>query len=236
MGMNRFDGAAINALSGFLTQASTIPMFMSANVAVAGVALPASVLLLAGGVATKIIGGWAENLIDRRPIFSKRNVRLDFNRAGTIPPVANFKVVVEDDVSENFIAQYSPDEAGVVRDKMTGKQYDGDEPYMVLSLDGRANEKYAGFVPTAAGAELLDKFLAMGNEGSLQNDLDLLLEGLKLASDSKFRIRAEKLATQLERLQRLKQTDSEEYKEILAEYEAMVANIQDERLKPPELA
>ena len=83
---------------------------------------------------------------------------------------------------------------------------------------------------------MLDKFLAMGNEGSLQNDLDLLYEGLKLASDSKFSIRAEKLATQLERLQRLKQTVSEEYKEILAEYEAMVANIQDERLKPPELA
>jgi hypothetical protein len=152
-------------------------------------------------------------------------VPLSFLRPGEVPPQADFRLVAPDDVTPALLQEYSVSADGRLVDK-NGKQYDGDMPYMVISLDGRENKTYEEFAPTAASAALLEQFYGV-REGQ-QQPIQPLLDALKLYSDWTFRKRADGLAQELGKLD----TKSEQYKQKKTEYQAAIANIRNELLKP----
>ena len=97
---------------------------------------------------------------------------------------------------------------------------------MVFSLDGRKNDDYEQFAATAASAALLERFYHIG-EGQEQ-PLDILMDAVGLYNDWQFKEKAEALKAKLDAAE----TGSEEKKKLQEQYDAYVANIQTEELKP----
>ena len=107
-----------------------------------------------------------------------------------------------------------------------GAGYSGDWPYVVISLDGSEVEEYKDFEPTQASAAVLQNFFNIRDEQDAP--LDTILEGLKLYSDFKFRLEADKVQAQLKGLD----PDSEEAKKLGEKLEALKKNILQDKLKP----
>lgn len=213
---DEFPNEAFTTVSGALSAAAGIPVFLSA-----------SSYLVAAGTITKVLGELGHRLFDRGPVFSA-TVPLDFLRPGARSVAADFRLVVEDDVDPAFLRRYRLNSDGVLEDNL-GLPYAGDIPYVVISLDGRQNDAYKEFTPTAASAALLDRFLALGERQA--KPLGPLLDALKLYNDWTFRQKADELADELGKLGH----DTDEYSNTLATYDASVANIQNDLLKPKPL-
>lgn len=109
-----------------------------------------------------------------------------------------------------------------------GNPYNGHYPYVVISLDGRSEDAYKDFTPTAASAALLDRFFAI-KDGQTQ-PMDEVLEGLKLYSDYRFRMQAERLQKELGKLK----PDDPKYAKKKQELDAIKNNIMRDELKLPE--
>jgi hypothetical protein len=213
MGFDEFADELFGMISKAFTAAAGVPIFASA-----------SAYLVAAGAVTKLAGEVGKMLFDSPAVF-KATVPLSFLRPGEVPPQADFRLVCADDVSPALLQQYSVSADGRLVDA-NGNQYDGDMPYMVISLDGRENKAYEEFAPTAASAALLDQFYGV-REGQGQ-PIEMLLDALKLYSDWSFRKKADGLAQEINKLD----TKSEQYKQKKTEYQAAIANIRNELLKP----
>ncbi|MBP1731168.1 MAG: hypothetical protein H6Q55_1597 [Deltaproteobacteria bacterium] len=213
MGFDEFADELLGMLSKAFAAAAGIPIFASA-----------SAYLVAAGAITKLAGEFGSLLFDSPAVF-KATVPLSFLRPGEVPPQADFRLVCADDVSPALLQQYSVSADGRLVDA-NGKQYDGDMPYMVISLDGRESKAYEEFAPTAASAALLDQFYGV-REGQGQ-PIQPLLDALKLYSDWSFRKKADELKRELGKLN----NKSDQYKQKKTEYEAAIANIRNELLKP----
>lgn len=213
MGFDEFADELFEMISKAFAAAAGIPIFASANT-----------YLVAAGAITKLLGELGSRLFDS-PVVFKATVPLSFLRPGEVPPQADFRLVAPDDVSPALLKEYSVSADGRLVDKNV-KQYDGDMPYMVISLDGRENKTYEEFAPTAASAALLEQFYGV-REGQ-QQPIQPLLDALKLYSDWTFRKKADGLAQELGKLD----AKSEQYKQKRIEYQAAIANIRNELLKP----
>ncbi len=177
MAFDRYPEGLLNTVSSAFTGAANIPLL-----------LPAREFLLAAGGLIKITNEWAEALIDGRAAFSMTDT-IDFDVPGVAPTKADFRVFGSDAHRD---LTYKP---GVGLVSSTGTRYDGDEPYVVVSLDGAERKSLESFAPTLATAEQLKKFLNArdGTEASIE----FLLEGIKLANDITYRKEAQELAEQL---------------------------------------
>jgi hypothetical protein len=214
---DEFPDQFFNMVSSAFTQAAGVPVFLSY-----------SAYLLAAGTITRILSDVGNRLLDREPAF-KATVPLDFGRPGRIEPIADFRLVVEDDVDPNFLREYGVGPEGVLQDK-DGNRYDGDIPYVVISLDGRKVKAYEEFTPTAASSVLLQRFY--GLRENQEKPLGELMEALKLYNDWKFRQRADTAADELKEIEERGEINSVEYKQKQKEYDAAVANILNKALKP----
>lgn len=213
IGFDEFPDEIFSIAKNALTQAAGLPIFASS-----------SSYLLAAGAITKIIGDLGSRLFDSSPVF-KATEPLYFYRAGSSVPQAGYRLITEDDVNPSLLKNFKINENGqLVNDN--GEPYDGDTPYIVISLDGNEMEEYANFAPTAASAALLERFYKI-NDGQEQ-PLGPLMDALKLYNDWKFRKEADALEEEIKDLE----PDSEEYKEKKEQYDALVANILDDLLKP----
>jgi hypothetical protein len=213
IGFDEFPEEIFGMLSTALMKAAGIPIFVSQ-----------SIYLTAAGAIAKLVGEIGKRLFDSNPLF-KATVPLNFLRPGEISPIADFRLIVEDSIQESALQDLKVNEDGILVDKKE-KQFDGDFPYAVISLDGRENKTYEDFTATAAGAVLLEKFYNI-KEGQEQ-PLEPLFEAVKLYNDLQFRKKAEGIAKQLESLNK----ESEEYKMKSEAYKAAVANILNDYLKP----
>jgi hypothetical protein len=177
MTFDRFPEGLVDAIGGAFKTAANLPIL-----------LPAQNYLLAAGSVIKIVSEWGNALADGKAAFSVTDT-LDFNIPGSIPPSADFRVLGSE---EHEGLKYDP-ARGLLR--ADGKPYDGDEPYVVVSLDGAARPALETFAPTLATAEQLKQFFAMkdGTEASIE----AVVEGLKLATDLKYRDQAKNLKAAL---------------------------------------
>jgi hypothetical protein len=116
------------------------------------------------------------------------------------------------------------DEGGLVR-KDNGKPYEGDSPYVVLSVDGREHPERRTFAPTAATADMVKTFF--GSKSMSSTSIEMAMEGMKLYSDWQFRDRALSLDKQLDAT-----TEPARRNELRALRDATVKNIGKEELKP----
>lgn len=177
MAFDRFPDGLIDTISSAFGTAAEIPLL-----------LPAREYLLGAGALIKLASSWAESLIDGRASFSITD-SIDFNVPGTVPASADFRVLGSE---EHIGLRYDP-AAGLV--SSSGKAYDGDEPYVIISLDGAERKSLQDFAPTLATAEQLKRFLTAkdGAEASIQ----AVLDGLKLANDLRFRAEALRLKEEI---------------------------------------
>jgi hypothetical protein len=213
MGFQEYKKDYLEALSGAFAAAGNLPVFTAA-----------SGHLLAAGTVTKIVSSVLDRILNLGPVFSG-TFEIPWSRAGKRLRKANLAVVFDHRSGEGLTEDYRLNDAGELVHQTTGQPYDGLEPYMVISLDGRKNAAYEQFTPTAASAALLDQFFGENDdpEGAIQP----LVEALTLYNDWMFRDQARALAKEL------KATPDGAEKEALQEkYAAVIANIQHDELKP----
>lgn len=115
-------------------------------------------------------------------------------------------------------------------ERTTNKLYDGREPYIVLSLDGKARPEWEGFSPTAASATLLGKFLDV--KDGAETVLDSFVDAMKLFNDSKYRALADQARS---KLAQITDANAPEAQELKSRYQALIANILTDTMKPPPL-
>lgn len=223
---DNYDPGVLEAVSSAMTKAGGLPLFASASVALGPYAAPAAVLLLAGGMATKIVGNLLRSRFDREPEFSATD-SLSVGHPGEELLTEGFKLVTEADVDEAWRDEHRCGPDGVVRDR-DRRRYRGDVSYMVISVDGRENDKYKQFTATAASAKLLEQYYGLGEQK--MEPLEALVQGISLYSDLKYRHEADALAKKIEALG--DNGDAEELKKLKQQHEAMVKKISEDKLKP----
>jgi hypothetical protein len=211
-----FPTEAFSAVSQAFSTASSIPVF-----------LPASGYLVAAGVVTKLLGTVGKSLSDGTPAL-KRTEEVTFVNPGSEKAFAHFALLISDEVTESTLREYKVGKKGALVKVVDEESiYDGEHPYVVISMDGRANDDFKSFAPTAASAALLDKFYAV-KDGNSQV-LGALVDGLKLYNDMRFR---DKAVSTSEKLKSIADKESKEYKDLLSLYNAYVANIGTKELLP----
>jgi hypothetical protein len=176
-----FDQQIFNLIGDAFQSAAGIPIFLSN-----------SVYLIAAGATAKIAGNIFEALFDNKPVFSASEA-LDIYWPGASPVPPGFRLITDgnvDSIDKDFRKNYRVNERGQVVDTAEGL-YDGDIPYIVISLDGSLQEGLLDFTPTAASAAILSKFLGM-KDGQQQLSSSLM-DALKLYNDFKFRQEVDKI-------------------------------------------
>jgi hypothetical protein len=166
----------------------------------AGAGIPlfagASFYLLAAGTISKLIGNAGESIFDGHISF-KVTEEISFEKAGAKIPVAGFRLLVQDDFDRSTLNSHSINDDGVLVDK-DGNPYSGDQPYMVISLDGREYSNYANFTPTAATAAVMDKFYGV-KDGEASSS-EIIMDALKLYNDWSFREKAVSLKSSIDKM------------------------------------
>jgi len=230
MAFDSYDPSTLEAVSGAMTKAAGLPLFASATLALGPYAVPVGVLLLAGSVGTKIVGDLARGFLDRSAEFSA-SIDLNLAQPGEKPLTEGFKLVTEQEVSEAWRDRYRVDPDGVVRDRHTGDDYLGAVPYIVISVDGRENDRYKGFAATAAGAGLMQQYYGVGEQGA--QPLEAIISGVSLYSDLKYRNEAQELAKKITAAE--KRHDVEGAVKLRQQWEAADKKINESLLKPEPL-
>jgi hypothetical protein len=207
--VDSFPAEFIKKVGGALSGLAGIPLL-----------LPYAGILLGAGEVVKLAAGLGDALFDGRPSFSVTHA-LPFDVPGSPIVKAAFRILCADTFDAS---QYSyRDGAGLV--DANGRRYEGDEPYVVISLDGREHSELASFTPTVASAAVLQRFFHMRDGGTAA--IDTLMEGLKLVSDMRYRQKAEALQ------KKIVDTPAGPAKDKLqAELDAILKNIGNDLLKP----
>jgi hypothetical protein len=208
---DEFPDALFGKVSTALSSLAGLPIF-----------LPASGYLMASSSVVKLAGNLGQALFDGKPVFSATET-LDFDMPGATSPEAEFRVICNPDFDPTPF-RFEPKQG--LLDRATGAPYRGDEPYIVLSLDGKQRDQFAGFAPTAASATILEKFFNV--KDGTEAVLDTLLESMKLLSDSKFRSQADAVKRKLD----ASPPGSDEAKALKDRYDALLANILTDTMKP----
>ena len=206
----KFPQGFISSLSGAFSALAGIPILM-----------PYAGWLIGSGQIMKLAGDIGHALMDG-PVFSITEP-LNFDLPGTVPACADFRVLANPRLRADLF-KYK-DGVGLV--DLDGQRYAGEEPYVVVSLDGRKNDKLAKFAPTVASAAVLQRFFQV--KDGQQAVIDTLVEGLRLASDMKYRRQAEELSAEIAATK----GDAEKLDALVKELKAVRDNILTPALKPP---
>ncbi|MGG8496264.1 hypothetical protein ACQY1Q_07585 [Tenacibaculum sp. TC6] len=209
-----FNESIFEDVSSLLAKAGGIPVFA-----------PAASVLLAGSTLASIASKLGKAIFESKPFFKGDfNIRLD--TPGQIPTKAKYVLITDNKFEKEFI-NYKP--GNIVIDdsnhtkvrlvhKTTNKEYSGDAPYILISLDGREREDLKNFKPTHASAAIMEQFY--GTETNSQS-IEVVQDALMLYNDFHY---FEKAKKQKEKLEGLAE-DSEAYKSIKLLYDAYVKNI-----------
>ncbi|UVT18565.1 MAG: hypothetical protein H8K03_12080 [Nitrospira sp.] len=214
-----FDNDVFDAVSQAFSAAAGIPVFA-----------PASGYLVATGLVTKLLGSIGKKLFNGTPAL-KQTEEITFITPGSLEAIARFVLLTSDGIPQETLKDYKVNKQGALaRVNDENQLYDGEYPYVVISLDGRQVDEYKSFTSTAASAALLDKFYNITEGGS--QPLTMVVDAFKLYNDMKFRDQAINQADKLKEID--KATD--DYKSQLSLYNAYVKNIGTKELRPPDIS
>jgi hypothetical protein len=188
---------------------------------------PAGGYLAAAGIVTKLAGNIGKTLSNGTPAL-KRTEEITFVTPGSNTAEAGFCLLIADSVRTSVLNDYTLSDVGALVRKDDSKTlYDGGETYVVISLDGRENDDFKSFAPTAASAALLDRFYNIGDGAS--QPLGQLQAALTLYNDMTYRDKALNAAA---KLAKVADRTSRAYLDLKAQYDGYVGNITHEVLKP----
>lgn len=228
MVVDSFDRRALDQIAGLLSSAGALPIFA-----------PAATYLMAGSIITKMAGRLGDAFAETAP-YLQDDFTLHLSAPGAIPEVARNLVIFDaDDLDELTAYRVEVVDAGpggrrrwVLVHRQTGETYRGDAPYMIVSMDGRKRDADLGdFAPAFATAALLSRFYGSGEPGG--DSLDVLKDALSLYNDLTFRKKADAVRAEL---QRMADTSSDEYRTLLARFNAYRSNIRHDLLQVEEIA
>jgi hypothetical protein len=198
------------------TAAAGIPIFQVA-----------STYLLGAGMITKLVGKAGEAIFDGEPVFDSSD-SVDISLPGTSPIPPGFALITSDNIDsidKDFRSKHHVNASGQVVDD-EGKEYDGDVPYVVISLDGTPVEEFASFSPNAASAAILSRFF--GIKDGQHQPLSVVIDAIKVYSDLTYRRQVDRID---EQLKALPEGDSKK-KPLEEKRKALVENILEDILKP----
>lgn len=208
MAFDRFPDQLMSTISGTIGKLAGIPLLM-----------PAQGYLLAASTVISVVSDWADALIDGKASFSITD-SLDFDLPGVEPPTADFRVLTND---PSLLGMKFDPKQGLLGPG--GTRYNGDSPYVVVSLDGKARDELKSFAPTIATAGILKQFFNMRDLG--QASADAVLAGAKLINDMKYREDAIDLKAKVDA-----ETDQAKKKDLQAQLDAVMKNILTPELAP----
>ena len=195
------------------------------NLAGVPIFVPASGYLLGASSILKVAADLGNAIFSGHPALDE-TMELDFSFGGGSIPQPGFWVLSSGTLDRN---RYQFDPTGGLLDKTTGRAYDGDDPLVVLSVDGSAQPTLTSFTPLLASASLLGRFLRQ-KQGS-EVVMDSLLSAMRLYNDFTFRLKAEDMQKQMASL-----PASDEFrKKLQQQLEALNASIIETRLRLPQL-
>lgn len=197
----------------------------------------ASPYLLAAGTLVGLGANVANRLFDAGAEFRASHA-IDFDMPGRISTPAGFYVLTRDPLEATTLRDYAlkpeaplpgevrPASPGGLTKREGGTPYQGDTPYLVISLDGTPDENLdKGFMPTAVTAALLTRFYAVRDASN--TDANELIKALTLFNDLRYRNEADQLN------KRILGAKDEEAKHALSDRrKSVIENIQEELLKP----
>jgi hypothetical protein len=211
---DEFPQETLERIGNAFTSAAAIPLFAAK-----------STHLIAAGMLTNLVGRIGEHLFDGKPPFTVTE-ELNFLRPGDEAPQQGFHLMTLDGFDLAAEGCEFDQEKGELVQNANGQPYAGRHPYVIFSLDGMINAEYEQFTATAASAALLERFYNVGEgQGQVLGDL---MEAVGLYNDWQFRQKADKMKAKLDAAQE----GSEEKTKLQAQYDAYVANIQNQHLKP----
>ena len=118
------------------------------------------------------------------------------------------------------------DQHAVLAGRESGKPYNGDAPYVIVSVDGRKIPDLASFGPNLASAAILETFYGRSISGS--EVVEALGSAMELYNDYSFYTKAVTIKKQIAELKPDSQTFEKDKEELAARLEAYKANIQRE--------
>lgn len=221
---DNFDNELFSTISGLLSSAAGIPVFM-----------PAAPYLLAGSQLLNIGSRLGDSIFSGSPNL-KGTIPIQF-KSPILPPTEPREYVLfnEKDKAEfDNLKVAVVDIGGIAQVRLvhkdSGNSYEGKAPYMIVLLDGQKRDDLNSFAPTLASAAILKKFY--GSEDKTGEFAGVLKDAMLLYNDSNYRFKGEKIKKQLDKLDKT----SEEYKNLKTLYDAYAANIQTDTLKLPEVS
>jgi hypothetical protein len=210
MAFDDFPEELVSRIGSAISTAGGIPLFG-----------PYGPVMIGVGLAIKLVSTVVNSLSDSRPEFSVSE-RIEFELPDGAPIAAGHLVLCEPTFDPTpFTFKIG---SGLI--DSAGRPYAGDEPYVVLLLDGKKQDAFKDFTPTAATAALLERFLQQKDGSELI--IGTIVDAVKLYNDVRFRKEADKLTAQLEGLDK----NSAEYKELKNKIDALLANVGEQLLKP----
>lgn len=240
LSFDRFDQDKYNRYVDLLASAAKLPVFAATG----GMFGPAGAFgsgaaIVAASKAVKVVLNMIDDALDdnEKADFIS-TYTLDLDTPGISRAKAGWFLMRDDDQDESVLISASGsmgDDTQFVNDdvafkvdsqgnlvyKESGRLVDDlDQPYVLIHISGTENDELDGFVPAAATAVLLDKFITKGNDTienltdmvSAYNDLVMTRRAIKLGEDSK-------------------KATGEEKDKLVAQREAVVKHIQDEELQ-----
>ncbi|NJK83597.1 MAG: hypothetical protein HC912_07025 [Saprospiraceae bacterium] len=191
---------------------------------------PINGYLLVGGMLIKMAGKLSSSLFENYP-FLKEDIPFRFDTPEQ--PIANAKqMVICNDRDKAKLIGFRPglvddgnnNKRPALVDKSTFKEYRGDAPYVILSIDGRERKVLEDFTPKMAAAAMIEKFYSSSLE---VQEISILEDAMVLYNDQFYFDKAKNLITSTN----VEQTgvfDLEDFKKAAQLYQAYEQNIQHE--------
>jgi hypothetical protein len=213
MAFDEFPKEAFDVIATAASTAAGIPAFASAGP-----------YLVVASTIVNLAGKIGEAGFDSSPDFTE-TVALALDRPGNPALTADYRLCMGDEGLREIGSDYEVNAKGTLVRKSDGAAYEGDAPYIVLSIDGHQYDERKAFAPTAATADMVKTFF--GSKPLFSTSIETAVEGMKLYSDWQFRDRALALDKQLKA-----ETDTAKQDELRALRDAAVKNIGKDELKP----
>lgn len=213
-----FKESTFEKISGLLAKAGVLPVFA-----------PAASVLLIGSNVSSMVSSLGKALFESKPYFNgELPIRLD--TPGRIIEKSRYIAIIDEKNRKEFI-NYAPKwitigEIQRIRlvSKIDGSEYDGDAPYILISLDGRQRDELKEFKSTIASAAMIEKFY--GTQDSSQS-IDVIKDAMILYNDAKY---FEKHKNQLLKLNELEE-GTKEYEKAKLLLETYKKNIESSLFK-----
>ena len=202
------EDSILDVLGQAFTAAAQIPLF-----------LPYSGALLAAGQIVPAAGKLLKSISGGRSQWDATE-ELNFGVAGLPDADAGYRVIASGNSGLEGL-RFRPG-TGLI--DANGTAYDGEQPYVVVAVDGAPQTELENFTAMVTSAEVMKRF-HMGESGQTPI-VDDLLDLMTIISDVKFREEAVALKDKMEAMA------AEEKAKAQTRYDALVKNIIKSELKP----